>query len=475
VAIIGGGFAGLAAAVELAGAGVKVLVLEARGRLGGRASAYQDRETGEWVDNGQHVLAGCYDETFRFLAHIGAGALVALQPRLEVGFVDASGAASVLRCPNLPAPLHLAAGVLGWSGVGWRDRLALARIAPALRAPGARADRLRAAPEAPADQNEQETVYDWLIRHRQTPRLIEMLWEPLALAALNQPMRQARAAPFIRVLARMFGGRARDAALGLPRASLDHLYAAPARAFIEARGGEVRLHALARLTVGGGEVTALSVRDEPLALPDAVIVSAPWFALTTLIRDVDGSLGDLLTHASQTSASPIVTVNLWFDAPIVDRPFVGLPGRVMQWVFDKAKLYSDVGDGSADGGDRSETCPRTVAPLATHLSLVSSGADEVLRKTNDELIRLALDELSGALPAARRATLLRATVVREPQATFSLAPGQPPRPSTRTAVSNLWLAGDWVDTGLPSTIESAVLSGRLAAEAALQVLSKPRG
>jgi zeta-carotene desaturase len=142
-----------------------------------------------------------------------------------------------------------------------------------------------------------------------------------------------------------------------------------------------------------------------------------------------------------------VTVNVWFDRPVIDDLFIGLPGRVMQWVFDKKKIW------------RTATAP-------AHLSLVSSGAEAVLRRTNDELIQLAIDELRTALPAARDAQLLRATVVREPQATFSLAPDQPKRPENTTPVPGLLVAGDWTNTGYPATIESAVLSGRTAAAAA---------
>jgi uncharacterized protein with NAD-binding domain and iron-sulfur cluster len=223
----------------------------------------------------------------------------------------------------------------------------------------------------------------------------------------------------------------------------------------------VRLHALARVTVERGAIVSVEVRGETLPPAGDVIVAVPWFALSALVRDRDGSLRTLLADADATAASPIVTVNLWFDRPVVERAFVGLPGRVMQWVFDKRQLYRDAGAGAgATSGE------------ASHLSLVSSGAAAVLRESNEALIRLAVDELRGALSAAREATLVRATVVREPQASFSLAPGQPPRPRTATAVGHLWLAGDWVDTGLPATIESAVLSGRWAAEAVLGVTSK---
>jgi hypothetical protein len=138
-------------------------------------------------------------------------------------------------------------------------------------------------------------------------------------------------------------------------------------------------------------------------------------------------------------------VNLWFDRPVLDEPFVGLPGRVMQWVFDQ---------------------PPVPGAAASHLSMVSSGADEIVRLSNDQLIAMAHGELLEALGTVRRARLLRSTVVRERRATFSLAPGQPARPSTETPVSGLFLAGDWIDTGLPATIESAVRSGHRAADAA---------
>ena len=448
VIVIGAGWAGLTAAVELSSRGARVLVLEARPQLGGRATAFQDRVTGEPVDNGQHVLFGCYRQTFRFLSAIGADRDVRLQPGLDVVLVDRAGRRTRLTSPPAPAPLNLLGAVLDWDALGLVDRIAVLRIARPVRL----AQRQARGDESVRAASPGETVENWLIRNGQTPRLRELLWEPLALAALNQTPRHAAAPAFARVLAELFGSHQQDAALGIPTQPLDRLYATPAREFIEAHGGDVRVGAPARATLRGGTATGVDVHGEQLC-SHAVISAVPWFSLSSLFpdpRERPAALVPILAAAEAMASSPIVTVNLWLDRPVLDVPFVGLPGRTMHWVFDKR---------SAWGAE------------VSHLSMVSSGADSVVSWPNEDLVGMAQRELLDALPEARRARLTRATVVREKRATFSLAPGQPARPRTRTPIPGFYLAGDWIDTGLPGTIESAVTSGYWAAEAAWEALS----
>lgn len=435
--VVGAGFAGLSAATRLAEQGQRVLVLEARSRLGGRATAFPDRDTGEVVDNGQHVMLGCYRETLAFLDTIGAAGHVTVQPQLAVSMIDRSGTRTRLRCPRLPAPWHLIGGLMGWRALRWSDRAAFLRMAGPLR----RAVRQLHDPRAPAAARSDETVDQWLRRYGQTDRVREMLWEPLALAALNQPTSVAGAPVFARVLAEMFGGDAQAAALVLPNRPLHLMFAEPARAYIEQRGGTVLTGAPATVRIDAGAATVTANGQSWSG--SAVIVAVPWFALPRIFEGDCERLSPILTAAAGTAASPIVTVNLWYDRPVLDEPLIGLPGRVMQWVFDKRLVF---------GG------------TASHLSLVSSGAAEELARTNPELVAQAHQELREALPRIREASLLKGSVVREPRATFSLAPGQPPRPGVHTLVEGLWIAGDWIDTGLPATIESAVRSGRQAAD-----------
>jgi squalene-associated FAD-dependent desaturase len=428
--IIGGGCAGFAAATALVDAGARVLVVEARPGLGGRATAFTDPATGERVDNGQHILMGCYVETLAFLQRIGAADRVRWQSGLKVSMIDRGGHHSVLALPALPSPFHFLAGVLAWDALNWKERFSVLRIGSLINPA-----------HTGSSTATHETVRQWLQRNGQAPRLCELFWEPLALAALNQSIDQAEASHFIGVLERVFGPDPVSAALVLPAVPLDELYAEPSRAWLEERGSEVRVNAPARVVVERQRVRGIRVRGEMIDAP-LVISTVPWYAFHALFDGVPSGLETTVANATALASLPIVTVNLWFDAAVMHEPLVGLPGRNFQWIFDRRAIV---------GGD------------ASHLSLISSGAETIVSLTNEELAATALREVREALPAARSATLRKSLAVREKRSTFSLAPDAPPRPQPRTAIEGFLLAGDWIATGLPATIESAVMSGHRAA------------
>ncbi len=444
--IIGAGCAGLSAAAALADAGARVLVLEARPGLGGRATSFRDPGTGERVDNGQHILMGCYEQTLVFLDRIGASDRVRWQAGLSLPMIDRRGVQSVLRLPAVAAPLHLLGGVMAWEALGWGERLAILRVGSALRSGTPKGVPYERGGEVPYDRgggvpDDRQTVRDWLNRHGQPQRLIELFWEPLALAALNQSIDQAAARYFVTVLERMFADPA-AAALVLPAVPLDEMYAEPARDWLLQRGHEVLVNAPARVDVDGNRVTGVRVRDERIDSP-IVISTVPWHAFGALFDQMPPALAATASNAAALPSLPIVTVNLWFDRAVMQEPLVGLPGRTFQWLFDRRAI---------------------VGGASSHLSLISSGAEAIVAQGNDELVATALREVREALPAARSAILRKGLAVREKRSTFSLAPDAPPRPQTTTPIEGFFLAGDWIDTGLPATIESAVVSGHRAAE-----------
>jgi len=442
VVVVGAGCAGLSAAVRLASRGKTVTVIEEAPRLGGRATAFADRDSGQRLDNGQHALFGCYRETYDFLRAIGTAHLAPLDPTLRLTMADAEGRVATLTCPTWPSPWDLVWGLLAWKALPLRDRFAATRLRSLLSAA-----RREGAEGAAARVSPTLTVTDWLRQHGQPESLCQWLWHPLAFAALNQDPGVAAARPFVRVVGELFGPSPGSSSLGVPSVPLDELYAEPAARFIEARGGRVLRGTSALVDVDPTGQEHRVYAGDAILRPQAIISAVPWHAFGRLWRhEVPQRLAAIGDAAALMQSAPIVTVNLWFDRPVMTERQIGLVGTQFHWVFNK---NSDVG---------------------SRYSLVASGAEGILRQDNHELAALAERELRACVPRVAAAVCLRSLVVRESRATFSLAPGAPIRPATQTPVPGIFLAGDWTDTGLPATIEGGVLSGHRAAAAAMITL-----
>lgn len=478
VVVIGAGCAGLSAGVRLASRGLKVTVLEEAPRPGGRASSFTDPGSGQRLDNGQHALFGCYRETYGFLRVIGTADLAPLDSTLRLVMADVHGRSSTLTCPPWRPPLHLIAGVMGWDAVPFRDRLAAGRLGSLLWA--ARRD---GAAAAASGVSPHLTVTQWLREHGQPASLCEWFWNPLALAALNQDPNVAAAQTFARVIAELFSPAPSASSVGVPSVPLDELYAEPAARFIEARGGSVLRRVRARLELdSGGRQHRVFAADDVLT-PRVVISAVPWHAFGRLWpADVPSALVPIASAAAAVQPCPIVTVNLWFNRSVMSERQIGLVGTQFHWAFRKPQtsgVFFDEKDTrrlfhkpqeSAGSSTLVRSGPEKDTRRLFLTTVVASGAEGLLRQANDDLAALAERELRACLPGAAGAVCLRALVVREARATFSLAPGAPARPGTETPVRGFFLAGDWTDTGLPGTIEGAVLSGHRAADAAMIIL-----
>jgi squalene-associated FAD-dependent desaturase len=438
--VVGGGFAGLAAAVRLGRGGARVTVLERRPFLGGRAYSFAHPVTGEPLDNGPHVLMGAYTEALDFLAEIGASAKVALQPRLRVALADRALGVGLVAAPPVPGPLQAPAAMLRYRLLGVADRLRL--LAGALRL-------VARGPEACAGT----TVEAALAAVGQGQAARERFWDPLALATLNELPARAAAAPFVAVLRRAFFAGAAAARFALPRVPLSALYTADARRAIVAAGGRVQTGAsVVSLVVAEGRVAAVVLRNGTHVPVDAVVLAVPCAALFRLLPPVLADAPSFRALAG-IGTSPIVSVHLWLDRRVGwGAPFLGLLRTRTQWLFD--------GGPTAAGGHR--------------IASVTSGARAWDDAPDDEIAAEVLADARAVVPALGAARETRSLVVRERHATPSLTPeADAVRPPAETPLPNLFLAGDWTRTGLPATIESAVVSGRRAAASAL-ALPVPR-
>jgi squalene-associated FAD-dependent desaturase len=441
VLVLGGGFAGLAAAVDLAESGMRVLLLERRSFLGGRAYSFTDKTTGDTIDNGQHLMMGCYHHTLSFLEKIGATAKLKFQRSPRVDFLQERPNGIIRRasfkCPPMPAPLHLLIGLARFGAIGWADRIKAARVGLELR----RLNGNRA-------ELAEITVREWLDRLGQSERMQRRFWNPVALATLNESPERASADMFARVLEEAFMRSRRDSTMVISRVGLSDLYTEDARAFIEARGGAVRLNAeVAQIEFEADRATGVTLRDGERIEAEAVISAVPYFALRRMIPAAVVASHDSFGHLDQFKSAPIVSINLWYEEPVTDLEFAGLLDSRIEWVFNKNAIAGQRRDREGAGRQR--------------LALVISGAHCVAGKPKEELVAMAGSEMRRFFPEARKREPVHAFVVREHDATISHTPGVAAlRPSQRTRFKNFFLAGDWTDTGLPATIEGAVRSGQ---------------
>ncbi len=424
VAVVGGGWAGLAAAVELTQAGAHVTVFEAGKQLGGRARSVPVHS--HTLDNGQHILVGAYRETLRLMNIVGADPQRLLQRLpLELNFPASRPTPFRLRLPRLPAPLHLAIGLLTASGASLAEKFGAVRFMRSLQA-----SHYRLAADC--------TVAELLDRHAQRGSLRAHMWEPLCLAALNTEARNASAQIFANVLRDSLGGGRADTDLLLPAADLDRLFPQPAADFIRTQGGEIRLSSRV------GQIDDLTI--DGIAFDRIVLAIAPQHAAAFLaLRTETAELASML--ASYTY-EPIGTVYLGYPSTLkLPFPMLGLNGgqrgRLGQWVFDRGAL----------GG------------AAGVMGFVLS-ADGAWDERNNEQLAAALhDELQEALPNKLPPASWH-RVIRERRATFSCRTNLP-RPAAKTPLSGLWLAGDYVCADYPATLEGAVRSGIAAARGIL--------
>ncbi len=514
VAIAGGGLAGLAAACALANSGFRVTLFEKRPFLGGRASSYEHPGTGEVIDNCQHVLFRSCTNLIEFYQRIGVAEDIRWYDTMT--FIEPGGRSTVMRASPLPAPLHTAPSFLQFPFLTAADKLAIARAMVPLTLTELKDDG--------------RSFQQWLDQHGQTRGAIENFWQPILISALSEDLDRvsiSSAAQVVRVS--MLSPAARH--MGVPTVPLTELYNA-AGSYIRARGGELHFRrSLENFQSAGPTKTPVipNRAESPVRNPlsftqsvtiqsggeqqsfDYLILALPFDALDRVLPDSPESepLREAIAHFE---TSPITGVHLWFDRQISDLDHAVLLNRTTQWMFHKSRLQrrgreTGKGSGAAIPGLGETTIPppceaqnmheaQNIEPrgkaalqgrasdgetsgalasdVGSYIELVVSSSKSLIEKSRGEIVDLALAEVREFFPAAREATLLKSTVVKELHATYSPRPGiDVHRPAASTLWPHVFLAGDWTATGWPATMESAVRSGYLAAQALTRAAARP--
>lgn len=428
----------MATASALAPLGVRITLLESRNRLGGRASSFVDQATGLQIDNCQHVSLGCCTNFQHFCRATGIDTF--FHPEPELTFIGRDNLQNRFAASRLPAPLHLAGAFSRLSYLTFRDRWRLAWG-------------LRALAQAREGQLQQDMA-SWLREQRQTPATITRVWEVVLVSALSESLERITVASARKVFVDAFLANRQGWMMSVPTRPLDELYDQQVLPWLLQKGVEVRLQAgVAQIHEEQGKVQGVRLRSGDFLPADEVVVTVPAYHLADLLPEA-WRAG--FTPLKQIEWAPISSVHIWLDREITPLRHAVLVDRLSQWLFNRTTITGDTAQGQA-------------------YQVVISASRQLAGRASSEVIAEVIEELRQTFPLAREATVLHARLVTERRAAMSMSPGvEALRPAQRTPYPGLTLAGDWTQTGWPSTMEGAVRSGYLAAEVLLDRWQAPQ-
>jgi len=424
VIVVGGGFAGLTASVYLAENNFEVTLLEASPKLGGRAYSLYNQKFDDYYDNGQHILMGCYEETLSFLKKINSTDNIEFQNSLKVPFVQKGGGVTELSTYKKFYPLNLLLGILNFKALSIKERLKVIDFFFDLMC-------------CYSCDLKDKTVKDWLECKKQSDNTIKSFWEILVVGALNTTIEKASAEIFSEVLQRIFLSGNKAATIVLPKTSLEKFYVENANRFIKANNGKIILsERVDRIEIKNNKILEIKTENRSYSDFDFVIMALPEFAAKKIMSD-----SNIAFDLPEFEYSPILNVHLWLEENPFKERFYGLIGSQIHWLFNHGK----------------------------HISLTTSSADNLINLYSSEIIRHFCSEIELYFPIFETEMVIDSQVIKEKRATFipNIASTER-RKKFNWQLENFLLAGDWTNTDLPATIESAVLSGK---SAAIQVMS----
>lgn len=448
VVIIGGGLAGISAAVCALDKGLRPIIFEKMNQLGGRVSSLYAKDARKKIDIGQHVLSNSYKETRRLLQKIGTLKKIHFQKRLKINFRLSADSDLLFQSWLLPKPAHFFLPLILNPALPRNDRKIMLKWLRKFR----KYSNSALGDSSGAESLKQMTVQEWLNEIGNSDFLQKLIWEPLTIATLNTPIEQASASLLYRAMQKAFLSSYFGSGLGIPLDFLDEIFGKPAHRFIIQSGGSVHLRAeIKRLISDGERIQSLQTQQKQIFETPHLILAVSPHELLRLSADLPGGNEEFSSHLKRFQYAPIITINLWFNKRVNARFPTAFVDSPIQWFFELPEPSDESG------------------PYG--YTVVISAAMKLVRHNQQELMKLVQQEFQRFFNRDIHSDwgLAEFKIIKEKRATILQTPETSQwRPDTKTKFSNVYLAGDWVDTGLPATIEGAVLSGKMAVESVVE-------